>query len=431
MPSKSSFPHSERSVGGKPQTIGGGKDRYMARKDNKGRNLKTGESYRATENRYMYRYKDERTGERVTVYALDLAELREKEKEIQRRLDSGLLTTSEAKKTDLNTMYEHYRGTLQIRDATLANYDALWEHHVRNDIGRMRMVDIKPSHIRTFYSDMTNKGYAWGTLKIIHGIFCPLFNLAMDDEIILRNPAMGNLEGYGVKPKEKVALTREEQKRLFEFVESSNSYNIHKPLLEIMIGTACRVGEISGLTWEDVDLQRRELTIDHQLIYKDLGEGWQFYRHEPKTEAGKRTIPISDTLYHAFVEQKKIQFMLGIHHDTEAAGLKNFVFTAKSGMPYAPNALNNVLKNIVNAYNKNELKLAEKERRTPNELPHLSCHSLRHTGCTRLAESGMDLKVLQYIMGHADASVTMDIYNHTSKERVFAEVEKMDAAMAV
>ena len=403
----------------------------MARKDNKGRNLKTGESYRAAENRYMYRYKDERTGTRVAVYAADLPELREKEKEIQKRIDSGLVTTSEAKKVDLNTLYEHYKATLQIRDATMANYNALWDHHVKNDIGGMRVVDIRASHIRTFYAEMTRKGYAWGTLKIIHGIFCPLFNMAMEDEIILRNPAVGNLAGYGIKPKEKEALTRDEQKKLMDFVSGSNSYNIHKPLLEIMIGTACRVGEVSGLTWDNVDLKARELTIDHQIIYKNLGEGWKFYRHDPKTEAGKRIIPISDTLHRAFVEQKKNQLMLGVRHDVEAAGLMNFVFTAKSGMPYAPNALNNILKNIVGAYNKKEQKAAIRELRIPEELPHLSCHSLRHTGCTRMAENGMDLKVLQYIMGHADASVTMDIYNHTSKERVFAEMDKMDMAMVV
>ena len=104
-----------------------------------------------------------------------------------------------------------------------------------------------------------------------------------------------------------------------------------------------------------------------------------------------------------------------------------FVFTSKNGGPLAPNAVNNILYNIVKAYNKKEAAVALTENRRPVYLPSISAHIMRHTGCTRMAEAGVDLKVLQYIMGHADIQVTMDVYNHISDiDRVRKEICKLD-----
>ncbi|MBP5606995.1 MAG: site-specific integrase [Lachnospiraceae bacterium] len=401
----------------------------MEKRDNKGRILKTGESQRS-DGRYMYRYKDERTGQRVTIYEMDLAELRNKEREIQRAIEEGLNTTAEAKKANLNTLFEQYMTIIQIEDSTRVSYNGLWERHVRNTIGRMKVIDIRPSHIKAFYADMTRNGYAWGTLKIIHGILCPLFTSAMEDDIILKNPAQGNLNGFGVKPKEREALSVAEQEKLLSFVKGSSWYYKHLPLITVMIGTACRVGEISGLTWDDLDLQDGEIKITHQLVYRNFGEGCRFYKETPKTDAGIRSIPMSRAVRQALNEQRKQQLILGIDRSYEVDGLKGFVFTSKSGAPLAPNAINNVLKNIVDSSNKLEEELAEAERRKPCLIPHISAHILRHTGCTRMAEAGMDPKVLQYIMGHADISVTMGIYNHVSgKERVLKEMAKLDAVI--
>lgn len=401
----------------------------MEKRDNKGRILKTGESQRK-DGCYDYRYKDPHTGKRVAIYANDLPELRRKEREIRRAIEDGINTSAEAKKFSLNMLYEQYMAILQIEDSTRANYKGLWERHVRNTIGRMKVVDIRPSHIKSFYADMTKDGYAYGTLKVIHGILCPVFTSAIEDAIILRNPAQGNLNGFGVKAKGREALTAEEQEKLLTFTANSACYAKHLPLLTVMIGTACRVGEISGLIWDDVSFQDSEISITHQLIYKNFGDGCKFHKETPKTEAGIRDIPMSKAVRHALNEQRKQQLLLGIDRTFQVEDLSGFVFTSKNGAPLAPNAINNILKNIVEAYNRLETVKAKEERRKPVFLPHISAHILRHTGCTRMAEAGMDPKVLQYIMGHADVTITMGIYNHVcGKERVAKEMEKMDVAI--
>ena len=94
-------------------------------------------------------------------------------------------------------------------------------------------------------------------------------------------------------------------------------------------------------------------------------------------------------------------------------------------------ALNSVLYNIVDAYNKEEVQKAKKEHRKAELLPKVSAHVMRHTACTRMAECRMDIKVLQYIMGHAHIDVTMDVYNHLGdRERIEQEIARLDS-MAV
>jgi len=106
----------------------------MARKDNKGRNLKTGE-YKRPDGRYEYRYKDEITGKRNSVYAADLASLREMEKQINKDMDDLLITDASVKKLTVNTLFERYMSTKNIKERIISvcgtiGYEILWETFV-------------------------------------------------------------------------------------------------------------------------------------------------------------------------------------------------------------------------------------------------------------------------------------------------------------
>lgn len=237
-----------------------------------------------------------------------------------------------------------------------------------------------------------------------------------------------------ITKKEAMKLSRMEpgQQKEAAALLAAKEINVYYPLLVVMIGTACRCGEIIGLTWSDVDIKKKQIVVDHQLIYKNLGEGTKFYITTPKTEAGNRTIPMTRMVRHAFERQKEYQFMLGIDRDVTVDGYNGFIFTSKSGRPLQPSAVNNALYNMVDAFNKKEKEKASKEHRKPEFLPTVSAHTLRHTGCTRMAERGMDVKVLQYIMGHANIAVTMEVYNHiTEQERIEKEIIKMEDLMAM
>ena len=182
----------------------------MARKDNKGRNLKTGE-YQRPDGRYEYRYKDEITGKRNSVYAADLASLREMEKKINKDMDDLLITDASVKKLTVNTLFERYMATKNIKERTKKNYIRMWDYRIRNTLGNIRVVDFKTSHVRTFFSALSDEGLAHSTIKGLYGLLNPSFELAVEDGLIRKNPVTGTLGDYGAPAKEKEALTLEQQ----------------------------------------------------------------------------------------------------------------------------------------------------------------------------------------------------------------------------
>ena len=144
--------------------------------------------------------------------------------------------------------------------------------------------------------------------------------------------------------------------------------------------------------WKDVDTRTRCLNVDHQLIYKNYGDGCRFHISTPKTDSGIRVIPMTQKVQEAFEEQRRMNFMLARDKSVEVEGYSGFVFTAKSGRPLMPSAVNNILYNMIDAYNKAEVQRAKKEHRKAELLPKVSAHVMRHTACTRMAESRMDMK---------------------------------------
>ena len=398
-----------------------------SRKDHKGRKLREGESWRS-DGRYSYRYTDIRTGKRLTIYAQDLPELREKEKQIAKDMEDNILTDGVIKKLTLNTLFDRYMATRELAESTRVNYINIWNNRVKDEIGSSKVVQILPSHVKAYYVKLSRAGYACSTIKFIHNMLYPALEMAVADDMIRKNPAKGSLSDYGRPAQEREALTISQQEKLLEFVQKHTVYNIYYPMLTIMIGTGLRCGELIGLTWKDVDTRARTVRVEHQLIYKNLGDGCRFHISTPKTESGIRTIPMTQDVLKSFEEQRKINFMLGKGRDIEIDGYKGFIFLAKTGRPLMPSAVNNVLYNVVDAYNKEEVKKAKKERRKAELLPKISAHILRHTACTRMAECRMDIKVLQYIMGHAHIDVTMEVYNHLgNRERIEKEIAKLDS----
>lgn len=394
------------------------------RTDNKGRILRIGEMQRAEDNRYLYRYTD-LSGKKRTVYALTLVELRKKEKQIERDLQDGI-DTSKGDMTLNQLFYAYMETKSDLRDSTRCNYLAVWKNAIEGtDLGNMKIAKIKQLHIRAFYSGLAKDGYAANTIKLYHNLIYPALELAVDSDIIRKNPAKDCKKGIGGTKKERTAMTIEEQGKLLDFVKGSDRYNIYYPMLIFALSTGLRVGELTGLRWTDVDWKQNVIHIRQQLIYKNLGDGCKFHIQPLKTDAGRRDIPMTANARKSLLKQREIFLMLGKGAKIqEVEGITDFVFTNSQGKPYATNAINFVLDNVVKAYNRQEEVKAENECRDPVSLPHVSAHILRHTACTRLAETGLEPKVLQYIMGHANVAVTLDIYTHLDFSRI---QEKMEA----
>ena len=225
-------------------------------------------------------------------------------------------------------------------------------------------------------------------------------------------------------------MTIDEQQRFLDFVANSKRFNVYLPMFTILLGTGLRVGECLGLTWHEVDLKNGLIHVTHTLCYDDYGDGYKYYMSE--TESGKRTIPVIGDVRKAFLTIRKNNMMLGGSGDLTVDGYGDFVFlTIKNRGLYSPAVVEEMLRRIVRVHNQEETELAEKEKREPFLLPHITPHILRHTFCTRFCENETNVRVIQEIMGHKDIKVTMNVYSHVTVDKAKECMESMERNMKV
>ena len=184
--------------------------------------------------------------------------------------------------------------------------------------------------------------------------------------------------------------------------------------------------EALGLRWQDLDYDRRTISINHSLSYYQKPESNKSVLRisKPKTEAGIRTIPMLDVVKDSFEMLYEEQLENGFN-ETEIDGMSGFVFSNRFGNVHNPQAINRAIKRIYEAYNVEEVLKAAKEKREPILIPHFSCHHLRHTFCSRFCENETNLKVIQSIMGHANIETTMDIYAEVTETKKHESMQEL------
>lgn len=384
------------------------KEKKINRKDNKGKVLRKGESQRK-DGTYMFRFTDE-CKKRKSIYAKTLAELREKELKIKRdKMDNIRLSVDYT----VAQLVELYLSLSQknLSFNTMESNENAYRNHIKNSwLGYKKIKDTKKSDIPLFYTELSEK-LKNNSIHSIHRVLSQAFKLALDDQMIRTNPTYGALKNFPADTEEKTILTPQQLNDLILYVKNHPYYYRWYPLIVILSETMIRGGELCGLTWDDVDLKRKTIKIDHQIQYcKIKGKG----KHilcicPPKTKNGKRTIPLTTKAYKAFIKQKELQFSLNLYSTTVIDGYENFVFPTRRGNPTYTMALDNMFRNLTNRYNK--------ENSEP--IPRLSCHVFRHTGCAIKAKDffklGLDPKILQTWMGHSSLTMTLGLYNHITE----------------
>ena len=411
------------------------------RKDTKGRILRDGEIQKA-DGRYEYRYYDVNNYRR-SIYSWRLTEtdvapegkrdcqsLREMERQLTRDVQDGLLTQQ---KVTLNSRWDDYiNNKPELKQSTRTNYRYMYDKYVRNEIGNMAMTSIKFTTMKKFFNHLLHDiGFKLNSVEIVHTILHPVFTIAMRDGLIRINPTDGIMADLKrsndwEKPK-RHALTEEQQRAFMAFVETSKQYSHWNPLFACLLGTGCRVGEMLGLRWEDVLWKENVISINHNLIYRLQDSGKvEFHITTPKTRNGIRVIPMFQNVRRELQNEYMRQEKTGFCKD-EVDGYTGFIWQNRFGTVLGPHLVNRTIARIVEDHNAMEMEAAKSENREPLIIPKFSVHQLRHTFCTRLCENETDLKLIQEIMGHADISTTMDVYNESNTERKKASFARLES----
>ena len=385
----------------------------------------------------MYKYIDP-FGKKCYLYSSDLGQLREKEDRVKKDQLDGLDIYMMGKAT-VNFVFDRYiKFKTELRKTTYSNYVYTYDHYVRNTFGKRKIAEVKYSDVLQFYTYLLEEEeIALATLDSVHCVLHPTFDFAVRDEIIRKNPSDGVMAQLKRRYKDdkgvRHALTLEQQKAFMEALDDPRNFR-WKPIFTVMLGTGCRVGEVIGLRWEDISFEDRMIDINHNVTYYARREGTfkcEFEVGLPKTEAGRRRIPMLEPVYDAFLEEKKIQSDLGIKCDTVINGMSGFIFCNRFGTIHNPQALNRAIKRISDDYNAREELRAKREHRPPVMIPKFSNHVLRHTFCSRFCETETNIKIIQTVMGHKDIQTTMDIYAEVNEAAKKESFEKLAGSLDI
>lgn len=383
-------------------------------KDLKGKELGSGISQRK-DGRYCARYND-RFGKRAYLYSRNLTELK---KELNKAIyeDANQKNIID-KNITLDSWFDKWINIYKfntIRANTKRYYEHVYHKHISNVLGKRKITEIRHIEIVAIIKDLYKRGYGYETQNKVRIILLDMFNKAMVDELVIKNPA----QGLRVR-KDKVevrVLSKEEQTEFFECARGT----FYNNLFQVAISTGLRQGELCALTWDDIDLDKKEIHVTKTLLYQKLGNDEQktFHIELPKTLSSVRSVPINRQCEIALKKQRIQQnVIMGKRSAKPIEGFKNLLFTTKYGTPINAQIYNEAIKSIIN-----EINLCRDEA---DKFETFSSHTFRHSFATRCFESGIHPKTVQKYLGHATLSMTMDLYTHVLGEHKQEEMEKLD-----
>jgi integrase len=328
---------------------------------------------------------------RKYVYANSQRELNDKLAELRLKISKGIPVDE----TEISlgewaeTWYKGYKTDVSIN--TLKMYRTILDRHILPELGHLKLKNIKTHHIQVLINEKSKK-YKKHTLDIIRVTLLQIFDKAVQNDLIIKNPVEHvNVPNTGKT--ERRALTEYE----IEILKKTATTHRGGLFALTLLYTGIRRGEALALTWNDIDLNNRTISINKAAYFN----GNQMDIKTPKTKAGNRIIPIPDELYEALKKAKKTSTSV-FNLNTQSAFKRmwdSFMTTA-------------------NKIAGGNSKIKAIERITP--------HMLRHTYATILYNAGVDIKSSQELLGHSDIKTTLQIYTHLEDKKRKETAEKIN-----
>lgn len=374
--------------------------------------LRPNEYYNPKTKRYEYHYKDAFGKQRViSSYRLEMTDqlpkgkkssksLREKEEELNALLannidiDGAKLTLLEVVDRYLNSLYNRKK----LAHNTKVGYKVTVNTLKQYKLGYMEIGKIRPEHCEEWLADMKTK-YRGSTIQTQISLIKRTFEYALDYDYVAKNP-FRRITTDRSDSKKMEALSVEDMSRFLDFC-SNDAHSLHcYDMLYILFWTGLRASELCGLTLDNIDMEKRMITVNKQL---------QCINHThivlpTKTSNGERIIPMTDGVYKCFESVLKKRYLKGdiepVCYDERGNEYEGFVFLAtRSRKTIVRSHVEEYLQNCIKRFN---------AVNSENPIRKFEPHICRHTFATNMQY--LPPKTLQYILGHGNISTTMDNY---------------------
>ncbi|MFR3443134.1 MAG: tyrosine recombinase XerC [Coprococcus sp.] len=301
-----------------------------------------------------------------------------------------------------------------VRPTIRAGYKTA-KNILANDLfGKKAISDIRVSDAKEWLiklQQFDKKSYS--SIHTIRGVLRPAFQMAVNDDLIVKNPFEFPLVGVIINDSvRREAITHEQKRRFLEFVKNDKHFSRYYEGMYILFYTGMRISEFTGLTIADIDLDNKTVNINHQL---QRTSDMQYIIQKTKTNAGTRIIPITDDVVDCFrviIDNRKLSRNETGIKDSNGKVYKDFLYYDKNGMRMVALHWEKYFQHIIEKHN----------RIYKAELPKITPHVCRHTYCSHMASSGVNPKHLQYLMGHSEISVTLDVYTHVDWDNLRGDI---------
>ena len=391
------------------------------RRDNKNRKLLTGES-QDKDGRYRYKYNDA-FGNRKSVYSWRLTDsdpypkgkrrdisLREKEKNIHKSLDDSV-SQNGGNMTVLELVQKYINQKRGVKHNTQANYNFVINVIKKEAFGAKRIDKVKLSDAKEWLIKLQDDGRGYSSIHSIRGVVRPAFQLAVDDDLIHKNPFEFQLATVVYNDSvTREAITRKQERDFLKFIKEDKHFCQYYDAIYILFNTGLRISEFVGLTISDIEFENHRIKVDHQLQRK---RNMEYVIETPKTEKGERYVPLKDDVAECFrriIENRKKPKV-----EPMIYGYVGFLCLDKNEMPMVALHWEKYFQHIREKYNS--------IYKVP--MPCITPHVCRHTFCSKMAKAGMNPKTLQYIMGHSDIGVTLNTYTHLQFDDALEEMKEL------
>lgn len=310
--------------------------------------------------------------------------------------------------TDLNTWFCFWlkRYKVNISKRTISGYKVVFSY-VGNVLGYRSLKSLTNLDFIELLNDMSETGHTRTTIKQCKMVIKQCLEQAVDNRLIDKNPVPVKYTDWFNLPRKK-ALTISEQNELFNYLRD-NPYE-YLDMILVMISTGIRNGEARALTWNDIDVEKGIMYINKNLVeYYDNGKRYTKISR-PKTKKSNRIIPLHQLAIKCLRSQRSCENDLKY---TTLLEYGNLVFH-KNGNIISHNDMASIFRD-----------LNTRIKRSGANISRITAHMLRHTFATRCFESGMSIRTISEIMGHASVKTTLNIYTDPDLKVLAAEMRKL------
>ena len=375
-----------------------------------------------SDGRYMARYTV--NGKRRAIYGATHEEVRVKLNEVLNDIAKG--TYIAPQKDTVGMWLKEWLVTYAlptVKQSTYISYEGYVRIHLEPELGNVKLTALTTEQIQRFFNKKCRgcqgkKGLSPKTLKNMYNMFNATLEQAVINNRLIRNPLRG-VKLPSVTKKEIDILSAEDQALLHSAAISSAEL----PAFGIIftLSTGVRLGELIGFQWGDINVKTHSIRVrrtvgrlqkvdeDGNLVAKEPGKATtEIVIRSPKSITSQREIPLFDELWDGLMAYRNRQYEMFDAFGIDFNG-STHIFCMPTGKVYDPRTYEDLFKRTLKAA----------------DLPDINFHALRHTFATRALEAGMDIKVLSSILGHAQASTTLNLYAHALPDHKRDSMEKM------